>query len=210
MLSDKVVLLGQAVAIAEHADIAQVKLLEFLKGNTLENGCTLSILSKSTKNSQNYLVYEIWESRKAWHDHLQSPNVEEFYRESKKFFSDIQFTLHNPFIETLNVCKYVHIKAYENSLIAFGTILAQPGKEHETRQDVTACITQNKEEKGCLYSALHIEQNNARQFMGYEIWENKMAWIQHLQKTHVTTMTEKLPHIAESSIIETYTVIPLL
>ncbi len=210
MLSDKVILLGKATALEEHSSVAQAKLFEFLKNNDLEDSCTLSILGKSTKNPRHFLAYEVWESKKAWHDHLQSPRVEEFYRDSKKFFSDIHFTLYTPFLDTLNVCKYVHIKAYENSIVAFGTIHAQKGKEAQARQDVTACISRNKEEKGCLYSALHIEQNNAEQLMGYEIWESQQAWIQHLQQPHVTAMTEQLPNIAQSSIIETFKIIPLL
>ncbi len=210
MLSDKVVLLGHAMAIEKNDDIALATLMKFLKAHTLQEGCTLSVLGKNTKNSQHYLVYETWESRKAWHTHFQSAHVEEFYKDSKNFFTDVQFTLYTPFFDTLSVCKYLHMKPYENSIIALGTIHAHEGKELETRQDVTACITRNKEEKGCLYSALHIEQEDGRQFMGFEIWESQMAWIQHIQQPHVTVMTEKLPQIAESSIIDTYKVIPLL
>ncbi len=210
MLSEKVVLIGHAMALDKQADIAQVKLLEFLKNNTTEEGCALSILSKSTKNPHQFMAYEIWESKKTWHEHLHSANVSEFYRESKQFFSDIQFTLYTPFLDTLGVCKYVHIKNYENSIIAFGKIHAQQGMEHQARQDVTTCITHNKEEKGCLYTALHMEQNTPEQLMGFEIWENQMAWIQHLQQPHVTVMTEKLPTIAQESIIETFKVIPLI
>ncbi len=95
MSSEKIIVIGQAIARKGNIDFCRDKVQEFIKNNSEESGCEMSTMSIDKTNPHIFLVYEIWKDHNAWVKHLQTIHVTEFIENYNDFFENIQFSMYD-------------------------------------------------------------------------------------------------------------------
>ncbi len=85
-----------------------------------------------------------------------------------------------------------------NHLIVIATIVAKPGKEAETEAVLRALIEPTRHDPGYIQYDLHVDLEDARCFLFYEVWESREALDRHLDTPHLNAFKARVPELVET------------
>jgi quinol monooxygenase YgiN len=92
-----------------------------------------------------------------------------------------------------------------NKLVVVETVTAQPGKEVELRAALQTLVPVAKTEKGFVQYDLHVSNENAGEFLFYEIWDDEAALQLHSSSDFSKAFGEKYGHLIKASTLTKYT-----
>ncbi len=210
MISKKFALVGYGTAVEGKISEAHASLVNFFQGNSKARGCELSTLQVNTKKKNYFLNYEIWESEALWKAHFDSPHVQEFYRESLKYFTDFHFDTYMQFAGSHGIYHYGSAASLKKQVAILGILTAQDGKVMELKELLQDFLAKNKNEQGCLFNAVHVSSKNPNELLAFEVWEDNGAWIQHLQQAHSTDFSEQSQKLITNLKFDTFNCLPIL
>ncbi|WBM74831.1 putative quinol monooxygenase [Saprospira grandis] len=75
MKEQKLTIVAQLEVKAEKVEFIKEELFKLVKATRLEEGCIVYDLNQDFKDPNSFLIYELWESRALWEQHMQSEHL---------------------------------------------------------------------------------------------------------------------------------------
>lgn len=93
----------------------------------------------------------------------------------------------------------------DKSLRVVAFFRARPGRSKELQEILLSLVEPTQSEPGNLSYMLHVHENDPNYFMFDEIWLNRKAFEEHLQKLYIKSLHDRIEHlIEEPARIEAY------
>jgi quinol monooxygenase YgiN len=93
----------------------------------------------------------------------------------------------------------------DRSLRVVAFFRAKPGRQKELLDILQSLVEPTQSEPGNLSYILHVHEDDPHRFMFDEIWFNRKAFEEHLQKPYIKSLHKKIEHlIEEPARIEAY------
>lgn len=78
-------------------------------------------------------------------------------------------------------------------------IVAKPGKEKETLEELQRMIAPTRKEPGCIKYVLHRSAENPAEYWFVEEWSSKAELDSHMQTPHFVSLEERVLELTESA-----------
>ena len=92
-----------------------------------------------------------------------------------------------------------------NKLVVVATVTAQPGKEAELKTALQTLVPVAKTEQGFVQYDLHVSNDNAGEFLFYEIWDDEAALQLHSSSDFSKAFGEKYGQLIKASTLTKFT-----
>lgn len=79
----------------------------------------------------------------------------------------------------------------DKELVVVAKFRAKAGKEALVENELAALLTPTRSEAGCLQYDCHFSPGDPGLFIFYEIWSNRAALDEHLQKPYIQSLLAK-------------------
>ncbi|TCV66237.1 putative quinol monooxygenase [Pseudomonas fluorescens] len=92
-----------------------------------------------------------------------------------------------------------------NKLVVVATVTAQPGKAVELKAALQTLVPVAKTEQGFVQYDLHVSNEDAGEFLFYEIWNDEAALQLHSNSEFSKAFGEKYGHLIKNSTLTKFT-----
>ena len=92
-----------------------------------------------------------------------------------------------------------------NKLVVVATVTAQPGKAVELKAALQTLVPVAKTEQGFVQYDLHVSNDDAGEFLFYEIWDDEAALQLHSSSDFSKAFGEKYGHLIKHSTLTKFT-----